>query len=404
VANTSLTKLGLTLKYKNDRVTTFARMDKYIMFNIAQAYVDPQSNWSGTLAAGNWGTNSCRAFMEFTTSAQQWIALQPAVTMNNDYGTEPNGTINNFEITVNGVNLSESPLVFQNLAVAGGATPGSGNNSVLLDLRKFGNGNKKIRISVIGSWATVAPYRVFVKDTEAVWATEPANKLKISVEGDSIGEGSYISRWTARTLIENRLMDLLGFSDCINPSQGQTSATNISNGGKTAATQDLPSTVNTTFGERITFIQQSGIPDIHVIAGFHNEVGNVSVANRQARLNAIIKYFRDCRTAFPNALIVVVSTLPLSGDSLTTGGIVSLLDLEDDVSALFTTWGDANSLYIPLQRQNFPFYTGTSIPVTSWYHSGGGSAPYADSHPVPRYYTVIAEYIATAIRRHYQLN
>jgi hypothetical protein len=392
VANTSLTTLGLTRQYTNNRTGAgpFARMGNYIRFNPAQTYIDPQSSWNGTLSGGS--LQGTRAFMEFTTSAQQWIGLQELAIIIGSYGTEPNGIIESYEITVNGINLSESPLMFN--------TP-SGATTILLDLRKFGNGEKTIRISSPGSWGFRCPNKVFVKDTEAVWATSPANNFKISVEGDSIGQGSYNSAQATRSLLEYRLMDLLGFSDCINTSIGGTSATNISNSGKTAATQDLPSTVNTTFGERIRFIQQSGIPDIHVISGFHNEVSNISTANREARRNAIFKYFTDCRLAFPDALIVVLPTLPLSGDTLTTGGGSSLLDLEDDVIALFNKWGDEQSLYIPLQRQNFPFYTGSSIPVTSWYNSGAGSDPYSDSHPVSRFYTVIADYVANAIRKWY---
>ena len=256
---------------------------------------------------------------------------------------------------------------------------------------------------ILPNWGFQAPYLVFVKADEAVWATTPANNFKVSVEGDSIAQGGYFGQNFARWLIEHEIMDLLGFSRCINTGIGGTSCTNLTNGGKTLSTQGSASTVNTTFGERIRFITESGIPDIHVIFGFHNEVNNYQTAGLLARRKAILQYMQDCRAAWPNALIVVLPFAPLTGDSYTTGGSQSLFDLEADVFNQFTTFGDANSLFIPTQSASFPFYSTASASTTSWYHSAGGPAPYNDSHPVTRFYPVFARVIADAIRRFYQI-
>jgi hypothetical protein len=405
VLESAMSTLGLTRQYLNNRTGAgaVARMGGHIRYDTGQAYIEMLSNWNGTLAGGGYTGN--RAFMEFTTSAQGWIGLACLANMNGSYGADGTGRIDQYDIVVNGQRLSESMVAFNNLGTAGGATPGSSASALLLNLSQFGNGNKTIRITSHGSnWGFQAPNAIYVKASEAVWATTPANNLKVSVEGDSIAQGGYFGQTYSRWLLEHEIMDLLGFNRCINTAIGGTSASNISNGGKTATTQASASTVNTAFGERIRFITESGVPDVHVIAGFHNEVGNITDPNLTASNGAILQYMRDCRTAFPQALIVVVPTLSLAGDSLTTGGSVSLLDLENRVKTQFTAWADANSLFIPFQTGSFPFLSGTSLATSSWYHSSGGSAPYNDSHPVTRFYPVHARYVADAIRTWYQNN
>lgn len=394
VANSAMATLGLTRSYTNNRTGAgpFSRMGGHIRFDTTQAYIEPFSNWIGTLAGGNYTAN--RAFMEFQTSAQQWIGLQCIANMNSNYGSDGSGKLDHYDIVVNGRRLSESMIAFNNLGTAGGATPGASASTLLLDLSQFGAGVKTIRITSHGpNWGFQAPNVVLVKDTESVWATTPPNALKLSVEGDSTAQGGYFGQNFGRGLIEHELMDLLGFTNCINTAIGGTSASNISNGG-----------ANTTFGQRLQFITESGTPDIHIIMGFHNEVSNTAGANLTNSNAAILQYLKDCRTAFPNALIVVVPTLSLAGDSLATGGSNSLLDLENRVLAQYNAWADTNAMFIPLQVQNFPFFNGTSFLTSSWYHSSGNSAPYNDSHPTSRLYPIIAQYIAAKIRNYYQVN
>jgi hypothetical protein len=401
--NAILTTLGLTRKYDNNRTGSgagpFARMGGFIRYLQSQTYADTLSNWGGTLAVGNY--SGSRAFMEFTTSAQQWIGLQPASTINGNYSTEPGGQIDSFDIMVNGVFLSEAPLTFNNLAVAGGATPGNAATTFLLDLTKFGNGNKTIRIiPKVGVYASKAPFSVFVKDSEAVWATAPATDLKVSCEGGSLMQGGFIDQINGRDWIEHQIMNLLGFNNCINVAIGATSASNISNNGKTAATQSSPSLVNTCYSERIRFIEESGEPDIHIVE-FHNEISNSTEPNLSASNEAIYNYLVEFRATFPKALIVVANHFALANEP-TNVGATSLLALENRVKAQVDRLNDSNLLFIPVQSAAFPFFNGTTMAGTSWYHSNGGSGVYGNSHFVNRAQRVVAQHITEAIRRYYQ--
>ena len=381
VANTVLSTLGLTRVYNNDLATQFARFGGHLKMDLGQAYSSPLGANSSTLASPAYGAG--RAFMEFTTSAQQWIAFQCSGGINGGYGST---IIDSYDIEINGRKLSESPVLFN--------TP-SGNFSILLNLVPFGNVNKTIRITAKqgANWTFIAPYQAYVKDDETVWPTNPPNNLKVTLEGDSTAQGGYFGQASGRDLIEHQIMNQLGFTNCYNNAIGGTSATNISNGG-----------ANTTFGQRLPDVVASGMPDVHIIMGFHNEIANYQGANLAARRAAILQYFKDCRSIMPDTTIVVIPTLPLAGDTLTTGGASSLLDLETDVKNQFIAWGDTNSLFIPFQLKINPFYKGNSFANTSWYHSAGGSAPYADSHPVPRGYRVWSQYIVDSIRSYFLTN
>lgn len=405
-STTSLATLGLNKSFVNNRANPVTRFGGLSKLDPNQAYSSPLSGWDGTLAGGAY--KGSRAFLEFTTNAQKWLAMSAVGGLNGAYGADGTGYIERFDISINGRFLSESPVMYN---VGFNYT-----GNIILDLSQFGPGNKTIRIVLRqGQSEYQQPYTFTVRDDERIWPSNPPNNLFISVEGDSLGAQSFWSQMNGRDIWEQQLMTMLGFNRCINTSVGGTSTTNISNGGLTATTQGQPSAINTTFGERIRFIAEIGQPNVHVITGFNNDIGNYQGAELTARRNAILKYFRDCRTAFPNALIVVVPAFTLAGNSLTTGGAISVFDLENDAQTQFNTWADTNSLFVPMNGSSaaLKFWNGTTVSNSSWNHCSTGAAAtlnagsngaYGDGHLVGRFYLNFSQYLAGIIRAYFQDN
>jgi hypothetical protein len=183
-------------------------------------------------------------------------------------------------------------------------------------------------------------------------------------------------------LFERLLADNIGADTFYNNAVGSTGVINNVSG------------VATTYLERVADIIAFA-PDILVIGGFHNDVGNSGSYTSALRQGAILKYLQTIRAALPSCYIFVIGSQLLQNDVMTTGGAFSCYDVEVDAKAAVTTFNDSKTSFIPLMTDvrnrltnaNGRFYLQT------------GSAPYNDAHPIPNYYPFITSYLANKLAK-----
>ena len=316
----------------------------------------------GSVASPVYAPASERGSMAFCTNARKWIGLN----MQGSYFLKNVP----YEILVNGRHLSETPLVFGVDQSAGSA------RVLLLNMSKFPEGKKTIEIRVYDSIQSRIAFEVYAEAGDFIWPTENQNRFRMAFEGDSITQGSYISQIRPRYWIERIVGDHLGCDAVYNNAVGGTGM--IANGGtKTTYLGRLPDLV-------------AFSPDIVVVGGIQNDTGYTS-GQRQA---AVTEYLTALREALPNALVFIVGIQPLQGQTLTAGS--AQYTTEQDVAAAVAAFNDPNVVFIPL-------LTDVRARVTSanGKHFLVGSAPYADTHPIPPYYVyyggLIAEKISKAV-------
>jgi len=358
--NATFATLGLTL-YRPETLGNYGQEAFFSggLFNVRNAGRVNASN-SGTVAVPVYAASSERGSFKLVTNSRKWIGFRPAGVI---------GKNAQFDFLINGRFVSESPMVL-------GA---DSSNSFLLDLSQFPDGDKEVEVRVFNNIRSFIAYEIAVEAGATVWPAENPVRIALSVEGDSISVGSYISGLKSRYWFERIVGDQLGIDYVYNNAQGGTSAINDAAGAKTTYIQRLPDVV--AFG-----------PDIHIIGGFQNDIGEAGAYTSVARRAAILAYLQACRASMPNCLLVLIGVQMLQGQS-TAAGATNAYQVELDAQTAFTTFNDANSLFIPLLTGVRPRLATANGP-----HYLNTTSPYNDSHPTPAYYPFIGGYIAEKIK------
>ncbi len=320
----------------------------------------------GSLASPSYPSAAERGSAAICTNARKWIALN--MQSANFLKNVP------YEILVNGRYLSETPLVFA------ADQSGGPNRVLLLNMAKFPEGKKTIEIRVYDNIQSKLAFEIYKEADDQVWPAENQNRFRMAFEGDSITVGSYICAYRPRYWIERIVGDQLGCDAVYNNAVGGTGL--INNG-----------TTKTTYLDRLPDLV-AFTPDVVVFGGVQNDIGNNGTYNSTTRQAAALAYFQALRAALPNALVVVVGAQALQNQSLTSAA-GTLYEAETDIKTAFTTWSDANSLFIPLATDVRARITSTN----GKHYAQTGSAPYTDTHPVPPYYPFIGGLIAEKISK-----
>jgi lysophospholipase L1-like esterase len=276
------------------------------------------------------------------------------------------------DFVVNGRHLSEASFVLP-------AAASSGFNTLLLNMAMFGPGEKTVEVHVQDAMPYSGVFEIGLEQDAAVWPKENPNRFKLTLEGDSICRGSFFTGSKPRFRLERLIADMLGTDHHYNNAVGGTGA--ISTSGS-----------NTTYIQRLADVVEFG-SDVHIIAGFHNDVGNDETENSTTRQAAFLEYLQACRAQLPNATLVVLGALPLRGDTITEGE-TSLHQVEVDAKAAFDAFNDPNSLFIPIFTEARPRITSTAVGR----YFMNATSPYNDGHPTPLFYPAIAALIAEKIK------
>lgn len=354
--------LGLSNQYVMNYANTPARVSGGNALINDSGYIDIQGPITGTLASGTRSGVVRKHLIHFLTDARGWLYIQQS-------GPLYSGTKRYIEI--DGRSITEGDIGIGTTVNPGG---------VLIDMSRFGPGVHEVKIRNTNRPLDSAFY-LNVQADEQIWPA-PAVGPVIAFEGDSITQGSgttaYAAGWSLNRLVGEQIGSS---SEYLNAIGGTGVIANNSNN-------------STTYIERLGDIAAIQ-PDILVIGGFHNDGSSTSAARR----TAILAYLQAVRAACPNATVFLTGNQCLAGDSLVAGSGSNQYDIEVDALAAYTAWGDANSKFIPLltAAQKFPASTGNN----TWLYQSAGSAPFNDSHPVPRYYPSIAGRIVQAIREFY---
>ncbi len=359
IAHASFATIGLTL-YRPETLGNFAQ-EAFMsggLFNSRNAGRINGPN-AGTVAVPSYAANLERGSFKLSTNSRKWIGFRPAGVI---------GKNGQYDIIVNERFLSESPVCV--------GTDGSA--AFLINLSAFPDGDKEIEIRTYNNIRSAIAFEIATEVGATVWPSENPNRLKLTVEGDSISVGSYFAGYKSRVWLERIIGDRLGIDSVYNNAVGGTGAINDAAGTKTTYLQRLPDV--TAFGS-----------DIHFIGGFQNDAGDSGAYTSAARQAAILAYLQACRAALPGALLVLVGCQMLQGQT-TAAGSANRHQVEVDAKAAFDAFADDNSLFIPLLtdvRARVSTANGPHYLVTT--------APYNDNHPITQYYPFIGGYVADKI-------
>jgi GDSL-like Lipase/Acylhydrolase family len=314
---------------------------------------------SGSAASPAYNSNDERGSIAFKTNSRKWVGVSGQTSVFKNF---------NYEVIVNGRRLSESSLVY---------AADNTNSTLLINLSKFPEGPKTIEIRVHNILQWAAAFQISTESDAFVWPVENANRFRLALEGDSITQMAYVSGYRSSYWVERIIGDHLGCDHVYNNAQGGTGAINND-------------TTKTTYAERLPDITAFA-PDVLFIGGFHNDAGNAGAYTSATRQAAVLAYLRAIRAALPNCAIAMVGAQLLQGES-TAAGATTQYQVELDAKAAFDSFGDKNSLFIPLLTD-----IKTRLTSANGKHYLVTTAPYNDSHPIPTYYPYFGALIAEKI-------
>jgi len=179
----------------------------------------------------------------------------------------------------------------------------------------------------------------------------------------------------------------------IGESLGALSTYNNAIGG-TSFVGDSGGTATTYLGRLSDIVSFN--PDMHIICGAHND-NSYSSSIRQA---AFLTYFKAFRAALPYTTLIVGGNMCLQGDDVNTSALTSLLTTEQELLAVFNSWNDNNSLFVPVFTA-LPKLVTSSANGFFWQSQ---SAPYNNGHPSFWFTLHYCENIMNGIRKYFQTN
>lgn len=314
----------------------------------------------GTAASPTRSSSGIFGCVRMVTNCRKWIAFC-SVNAIYQYDNKLHG------IKVNGKWLSESHVEY----TAAILNPGA----YLLDLSSFGSGEKVVELYFVDDPINIIN-KVAVGTEEYVYPLEATDDFKVSLEGDSISDNTYIAAIGVMQKTEVLLGEYLGSKNVQNNAIGGTGF--VSNSGGT----------KTTYIDRLSDITTFA-PDLLIIGGSHNDDTYTSAQ----RLAAYAAYFAAVRAALPGCTVGVVGANQLRGE--TSSG--TQLTVEQDLKSAFNTWADPNSFFVPVLTA-----TPVLLPATAndgYFFQGGGAAPYNNTHPTGWYNRHMMQVIANATRK-----
>ena len=341
LTNTALPVVNLTNVLKSDNVTAIPK------------------NF-GTEAFPSRPTSGIRACFRFVTNAKKWLAFGGAPL--SQY------TSNLMAVKVNGQWLWEAG---QAAHLGSLINPGM----YLIDLTSIQSENKIIEVffkDAISGFAN----KVAVQAEEFV--TPLSDTFKIAIEGDSIGDMSYLSSLNHKSRSEVILGELLGSTNVLNNCMGGTGLISDAYGVKTRAIQRMPD---------ITAFN----PDLLVLFGLgHNDDSYTS----SARKAAMLLYLQTFRAANPASTICVMGCNVLAGESIS--GLQ--LTVEQDWVATLAIFNDKNTFFVPILTAPIPL---VSSGTNGYFFQSTGASPYNDGHPTSWYYYNVMQILVNGIRKYY---
>jgi hypothetical protein len=321
---------------------------------------------NATAASPSYPDSLRRPVVDMVTDAR-WIAFQGAGPM---YAGTP------FLIEVNGRLLSPAAFRVPSLA---------SNSCLLIDLSTF-NGEKSVRIYGYQNIRSTLTYLVYVGPRDSVRAPKNPMRFGLAFDGDSITQGSYSSPINPGLGVDVLTARRIGCDHFYNNAIGGTGFLANSSGTKT------------TLAERLDRISSFN-PDILVLGGNHNDaVGTYSSAQRQA---AVVSYLQAARAALPRCAFFVTGGHLLQSESATGA---NQLTLEADMSAAVTTFGDVNTVFVPVLTDPAGAWTSGTGTGNSPQSNGNKdrfywkiASVFTDSHPIPPFYDMLSARLANAI-------
>lgn len=354
VSASNYAAMGLTAISANTAASPIYALNNCNLTTAVAAYAKN----SGTVASPTRSTSSIKYAARLVTNAKKWIA----------FGGNPLYQYSNIikQIKINGKFISESVSIGYTGALI---NPGA----FMLDLSSFPPGNKTIELFGINNFTDLVT-GIAVGADEFVYPLPQTTSLKIAVEGDSIGDMTYLSDtdWYAR--MEVALNEYLGCQNVLNNCIGGTGLISNNAGAKTTYIQRLAD---------ITLFA----PDVLIINGAHNDDSYTSAA----RQTAMATYLAAVRAALPRCSIGIVGGSLLQSES--TSG--TQLTVEQDWLAAFTAFNasDKNSFFIPVLTASPKLLSSANGHLFQ-----NQASPYNDGHPISWYYYHMNRVIADGVR------
>jgi lysophospholipase L1-like esterase len=338
--------------------TASAPLASFVDGNYSDA-VTPTPKNSGTLAVPVRSSSTLKTRIRFVTNAKKWIA----------FGGSPLYQFTKVftNIKVNGRFLSEASLVEHTAALI---NPGG----FLLDLTQFDLGPKVIEIYIQDSLLGAAPQFAIGTD-EYIMPFSQSSDYKIAIEGDSIFDNTFIASFHYSWRTEQAFGNLLGCGNVYSNTIGGTGL--ISDQSGTA----------TTYIQRLSDIVSFN-PDLLIIGGCHNDVGQTSTVRKAAML----AYLKAVRSALPNVVVAIFGTNLLQGET-----VAAHVTQENDWVSTLATLNDPLMFLIPVATA-----TPALLPVTAnngsmW--QSNALLGVADGHPTGFYNMHVCNVAANAIRK-----
>jgi hypothetical protein len=201
---------------------------------------------------------------------------------------------------------------------------------------------------------------VYVDPASVVVADVNPNAFKITVEGDSLTQGSNAIPFLGRDW-PSTFGYLIGCDDITVTAAGSTGFIANATNTKTTYLQRLPDVIGFT-------------PDVHMVAGLYNDKPYTS-AQRQAAISLYISSFRAQSSAW----------LFLWGTTSGSTGASALATAEADTLAAVTASGDSKVVFFPVSTDTIPWIDGTGNVGST---TGSGNADvYIQGSPQPPHYT-----------------
>lgn len=311
--------------------------------------------------------DNARGGFHFQTDARRHVFLWPTAH-----------TRNVFHIEVNGRPLTDGNYSHTS-SVSGGGT--------LLDMSRYGTEVKDIRVYTPGILSSVM-HRINIEPTESLWMPHAKSDVVLCIEGDLLtnGVGFGIGSILQPNYIEQLIAKQLGIDNYyINAIIETGTFANNSN-------------ARTRFIERLDAIVAMN-PDIFMIAGALRDRASDS-PDRVAVRASILNYFRTVRAALPNCTVVVCGMTGIGGFPIDPAS--NFFAHELDIQTSFNTWGDANSIFVPILTRTAPDVPLIRNTNDGWYFLRGGAHPFDAWSPIPRFYPLYANAIVQAIRRFFR--
>ena len=177
---------------------------------------------------------------------------------------------------------------------------------------------------------------VYTTSKDSVWADVPENSFRIVINGDSLTQGGGVTPHQGQDW-PSQFAYHIGCRDIYNCAVGGTGFISNNGGAATTFAQRLPDVINWQ-------------PDVHIIAGNHNDSGYTNSAQQAA----IVSYLQQFRAGCPNAWILCFG--PWAEQS---GPSAAMIAAEANMQAAVATFNDPLCFFLPAIGDSPTWVTGT---------------------------------------------